>query len=158
MAPSLPVGFVISIPPWSRPGTPPSVVPFGPFHPTLDETGSGGMRHPDPVRPAKPRPANPLPALPENHHRARTRSPENGLLFCKEHIEFTPHAIGQRIPCPHCAMAITLKAPHQYDIRPVATSYGDAAARQPAKMFLENVLFDVGCLGVWNVLFALPSE
>jgi hypothetical protein len=32
-------------------------------------------------------------------------------FFCKGHIEFPPHAIGQKIPCPHCRMDITLKEP-----------------------------------------------
>jgi hypothetical protein len=30
-------------------------------------------------------------------------------FFCKEHIEFPSHALGEKIPCPHCKMDITLK-------------------------------------------------
>jgi len=30
-------------------------------------------------------------------------------FFCKEHIEFSTHAIGEKMPCPHCKMDITLK-------------------------------------------------
>jgi hypothetical protein len=32
-------------------------------------------------------------------------------FFCKGHIEFPPHAIGEKIHCPHCKMDITLKEP-----------------------------------------------
>jgi hypothetical protein len=30
-------------------------------------------------------------------------------FFCKEHIEFPGHAIGEKLKCPHCKMDITLK-------------------------------------------------
>jgi len=32
-------------------------------------------------------------------------------FFCKKHIVFPSHAIGEKMPCPHCKMDITLKEP-----------------------------------------------
>jgi predicted RNA-binding Zn-ribbon protein involved in translation (DUF1610 family) len=42
------------------------------------------------------------------------RLPENLRMSCpscQQHIEFPTHAVGQRIPCPHCDMGIILKDP-----------------------------------------------
>jgi hypothetical protein len=36
---------------------------------------------------------------------------KTSCFFCKGHIEFPPHAIGEKIHCPHCKMDITLKEP-----------------------------------------------
>jgi prepilin-type N-terminal cleavage/methylation domain-containing protein len=30
-------------------------------------------------------------------------------FFCEQHIEFPAHFIGEKMPCPHCKMDITLK-------------------------------------------------
>jgi DNA-directed RNA polymerase subunit RPC12/RpoP len=35
----------------------------------------------------------------------------NTCAFCKDHIEFPSHAIGRKIPCPHCGMDVILKEP-----------------------------------------------
>ena len=43
------------------------------------------------------------------------RQPDDSLkmtcVLCGGHIEFPSHAIGQKIPCPHCAKTITLLKP-----------------------------------------------
>jgi hypothetical protein len=42
------------------------------------------------------------------------RAPENLKMschFCTENIEFPAHALGQKIPCPHCNMTVILKQP-----------------------------------------------
>jgi hypothetical protein len=36
---------------------------------------------------------------------------KTSCVLCGGHIEFPAHAVGLKIPCPHCKMDITLKEP-----------------------------------------------
>jgi hypothetical protein len=44
-------------------------------------------------------------------HHSTTPFLKTSCYFCKGHIEFPAHAIGEKIHCPHCKMDITLKEP-----------------------------------------------